>query len=210
MDENKTLAIFLKAIYNDGFWWISAEAEKNLNKIKESGDVRAQMVFMVEEFKTSPVVVNSKGMKISFLRKENKEPIKFFEGLIKKIEASEDISEFVKVKLENEFYNTKEGVLACCYRALGHIYSGKWGKIPLEFKKGKECYAKADELTGVESYETKLYSKEAVRDNYRSVLRQQIGKESPNDYIRKSARQSGINPYPTDPDLHAEASGKKD
>ena len=208
MEDKKTLANYLKDVYNNSSWYIPDTALEILLRYKELGDIRAQIVLMVSEFNKSPVIVNKLGFKKAPLNKAHKEPIKFLQDTIAMLESRDDISDLLKIELDNEFFNTKKGIICCCYRALGHIYSGKWGKIPLQYKKGKECYLKVDELNGFESYETQMYQKDIVKSEYRQVLEQQLGIRSPNDYIRKSVKKSGINPHPTDPDLYAEASGK--
>ena len=208
MEDAKLLESGLSDVYQNSYWYFSEDDLKTILKYRDMGDIRAQIILMVDLFKKSPVVVNKKGVQISPLHKVHKDTIKFFNSTIELLENRDDVSDLVKIKVENEFYNSKVGIICCCYRALGHIYSGKWGKIPLDFEKGKQCYLKADKLSGVESYETEHYKKGIIKENYFLVLKQQIDNRGPNDYIKDSVRKSEINPYPTDPDLHAEASGK--
>ena len=195
--------------YHNSSWWIPKDDLKIIEKYEKLGDVHAGLVLAVDQFKKSPVVVNIEGKHIAPLTKMHIQPITYICGVLRDLEKRNSVEDLIIVPLD-EFADSLIGLKCYCYRILGHIYSGAWGKIPYEFEKGKEYYRLADECGGVESLESRLYTKEIIQEKFLRVLGEQINGRTELETIRDSSRQSGIISVPTDPDLRGEYAGRNE
>lgn len=207
--DAKILFQHLVDAYHNNSCWISKDNLQIIEKYEKLGDVHAGLILAVDQFKKSPVVVNAQGKHIAPLTKMHIQPITYICGVLRDLEKRDSVEDLIIVPLD-KFADSLVGLKCYCYRILGHIYSGAWGKIPYEYEKGKEYYQLADKCSGVESWESKLYSEEVVKERFLRVLGEQINGRTELEIISDSARRSGIIEVPTDPDLRAEYAGRNE
>ena len=199
---------YLRYAYQNFKWWIPKESMPIIEKYAKEGDIHAILILAVEEFHKSPIIVDINGKQIAPLHEMHKHPIAVMKQTLETLENKNDVSDMIVLPIK-EYEDSVLGLKSYCYRILGHIYSGKWGKIPYDYDLGEKYYRMSDELNGIESWEIRMYSKECVQAAYQRVLNEQILNRTELDVLEESVTKSGvISSGPTDPDLRAEYAGK--
>ena len=207
MEFTKLLENQLTSIYHCSSWWVNQEHRELL---EADSDIRSKYVLYMDDFMKSKVVVDIKGKRI---RNDTAAFTKLIKLTYRIIEICEKgkLGKYICHQLDQDWLNTDRGFEALCYCNLGHIYGGECGKIPQDLKKAEECFKKADELLGLEDGYSKGFSKAVFKERYHNALNAQINGRTESTILKESVEKNyKINPYPTDPDLRAEAAKGKD
>lgn len=188
----------LGCFVNPYTWYIS---EDNLNELKDTKDLRVTLILSFDNFIKSDVIVDLNGKQIKEYTKEYND---LLNTITKVIEYTKNNKESFPIKLDVEAYNQPRYIEYLCHTLLGNLYSGGYGKIPLDFKLAKKEFLLADSLLN-ETWLIDHFDEEVFKERYTLKLREQILNETELDRLRKSVKKSGfISSEPTDPDLRKE------